>query len=177
MEFSRENPTTIKLQFRGTALSIGEAPSATAVRLAVNTLEEVIAQDDQRVFQGPGEYETAGIMIDGVPTDETRISYHILHDGQQVTCLVFEQASQITDEIIEQLQPAQIVCLWSLEKSPAQLAALLTRFEAQVVIPVSTLEDVESLAQELQIKPEQLDRLKVSLKDLDLQQPRLIDLT
>lgn len=177
MEISRETPTTIKLQFRGTTLSIGAEPSHAPVRLAVRDLEELVAKDDERIFQGPGEYETAGIMIDGVDTGQTYISYHILHDGQQISCLAFDAADSVTDEMIEQLQPSQVVCVWSSEKSSTQLAALLTRFEAQLIIPVSTSESVESLAQELQLKPESIDRLKLSLKDLDTPQQRLIELT
>lgn len=177
MEITRENPDTIKIQFRGTAMSVGKTPQASMVKLVVSTEEPTASPDDLRLFQGPGEYETAGIMIDGVMTGNAAVSYHVVHDGYQIACLALHDASEVTDDMIEHLMPSSVLCLWSEAADTVALAALVARFEAQIVIPVLVTQGADKLVSELQLKAEPTDRLKLGSKDFLTEQPRLIELT
>ncbi len=176
MEISRDNQNALRLQFRATSLTIGAEPSAAPVRLVTQVSKQVDPGKEEKVFQGAGEYEIAGIMVDGVVTSSGLISYHVLHDGYQVTCLVLHKIEDITDAIIEQLQPSQVLCIWSADENTAGLAALVARFEANLIVPIDVVGGVEALAKELQLQSEPLDKIKLNQKDLQLETSRLIAL-
>lgn len=176
MEISRDNQSALRLQFRAATLAIGIEPGAAPVRLVTQVGNSVVGGKDEKVFQGAGEYEIAGIMVDGVVTSSELVSYHVLHDGYQITCLALSKVEDITDAVLEQLQPSQVLCIWSSEENTASLAALVAGFEASLIVPVQVVGGIEALAKELQLQPESPDKLKLSQKDLQIETSRLIEL-
>ena len=174
MEITRESPQEIKLILRGESVSVGPNPNPAKAQLGTDASQTIKSNSIGQTFQGAGEYETAGIMIDGIATGQTDLSYHIVHEGWHITCLVVETDSVVTDIILEKLQPCQVLLLWVKDITTQALAEIITRFETNLIVPVSIPVDINELATALQLPVETVDKFKLSLKDLQADQQRLL---
>lgn len=175
MEISRLKDNTVRLAVQRLSFEVGEAsPDKSDVLLATKPLTEQQA-DHLRWFDGPGEYEVEGVMIDGVRTGET-ISYHITHDGMMLAAVTLSNPSELTDDILEKLQPTNILLLWLKHANDKETAQLISRFDASLIIPINLECDIEQLATVMQIQTEAVEKIKVNPRDLVEATQRLIKL-
>ncbi|MEI7818544.1 MAG: hypothetical protein WCI47_00300 [bacterium] len=131
----------------------------------------------QGSFSEPGEYEVQGIMIDGVKTGDHHISFHIISDNTSCAALGLQKADELTDTMIEHLQPSNVLLVWLAEGTPSDFASLVGKFEAAVIIPVSVPFSSEELDAVLKMSNESVEKFKLVQKDLSVDQPKLIQLT
>ncbi|MBP9827112.1 hypothetical protein KBC99_01380 [Candidatus Saccharibacteria bacterium] len=175
MEISRLKDNTVRLAVQRLSFEVGQtSPDKSDVFLATKPLSERSA-DHLRWFDGPGEYEVEGVMVDGIMTGEA-VSYHITHDGMMLAAVTLSAASDLTDDILEKLQPAHILLLWLTSGNDKDTAQLISRFDATIIIPVQMECSIEALETAMQLKTEELERIKINSKDLVDAGQRLINL-
>jgi len=177
MDLQRLNQTTIEITLNRRSVTIGlSSPESGDIRLALadkKDISELVAG----YFQEPGEYEVQGVMIDGVQTGEQRVSYHILEDDVACAAVALLKADDLTDAMLEGLQPAQVLFIWLEEGKVADVSSLLSRFEASVLVPVKIPVALDELEKALHLPTETTKRTKLVMRDLTSEQPRLILLT
>lgn len=178
MEFSRINPNSILIQASKLGISVGPAVESGDVQLITETPEILTGITSVRHFNGPGEYEAEGIMIDGVAVGATGLAYHVLHDGLALAILPIDSVADLTDEVLGHLQPAHILCIWLKQGGVQDFTAVLGRIEAPVVIPVELPFEIADLEKEMQTSLETHAKIRLRVRDLDEGAARrLIDLT
>lgn len=93
------------------------------------------------VFNGPGEYESKGVVITGIKRNGDTI-YHITMDGVRVVYLGLSQKN-LTDEESEEIDETDILILGlGSVKAVAQL-------EPKIIIPIPNGEDRTKFLKEL----------------------------
>ncbi len=173
MEIKRIDSTHIELILNRKTVVIGPEGSGVGDVVLHTTIPQSDIPQKDGVFSEPGEYEVQGIMVDGVQTDETRVSYHIAHDGTMIAAVSLKEVDALTDEIAEHLQPSQILCIWLEEGSASDVATLIGKLESTIVVPVSLPFDANELEKAVKMPTEAASQLKISLKDISSEQPKL----
>lgn len=164
MEISLHKDATLQLHIKGVAVVIGEHPTKADVFLGLKAGTE--ASEATRWFSGPGEYEVRGVMVDGVQTGEAQVSYHVTSDGLMLAAVALAKSEDLTDDMLELLQPAACLALWVSEGTAAEVAQLIARFDAQRIIPVALPCPLEELEKALQLTAETDEKIRISSKDL-----------
>lgn len=147
-----------------------------------NGVDAVVYGDKEpMVIKGPGEYETRGIFIKGIPT-ETLISgkkyintiYYFELDGIKICFLgayAGKQLPAVTNEVIEDVDILFIAIDGNDEVNPAEAYALAVSLEPKVIIPMDYDDKGKALKTFLKegdsedLKP--LDKYTVKRKDLE----------
>lgn len=176
MEYTRLNPTDLKITVNQIDIVIGPAVTAGDVQLVTKHIADTAVVKNVRRFYGPGEYEAQGIMIDGVAAGADDISYQLMCDGIAVAALSIADVSALTDEVVDHLHPAHVLCLWIGSSTVQEFTTLMSRFESSIIIPVSLPIELAEVEKELQLKAESTQRLKIGAKDMGTELRRLIDL-
>lgn len=165
MEITPEKNHGLRLSAKSTTLAIGVEPGIKAdVFLGLQATPEVTGYE--RWFTGPGEYEVRGVMIDGVQTGPGLISYHVLSDGVMLAAVHLKAAADLTDAMLEHLQPSAAVALWVDEASAQELAELIARFDVQRILPMQLPCSLDELEKALQLTAEPVDKLRLNVKEL-----------
>lgn len=175
MEISRHKDNGLQLHVKGVTLVIGDHPAKADVFLGLQSGVE--AGESVRWFSGPGEYEVRGVMVDGVQTGESAVSYHVTADGIMLAAVKLSKPEDLTDSMLEHLQPASSVALWLTEGSATDVAQLIARFDAQRILPIDLPCSQEELEKALQLTAESHEKLRVTAKDLADGSQKLIALT
>lgn len=103
--------------------------------------------DIQRQFEGPGEFESRGVVITGIKR-ESRIIYHINFEGIGVVYLGEE--NNLTEEECEQIDQVDILIL------RANNAKDITALEPKIIILKDTGAENETPLNKLSISKEKL---------------------
>lgn len=164
MDISLGKDTTLFLHGRDVTMAIGPSLEIkTDVFFTTKGAEP--KAEVSKFFQGAGEYEVQGVMVDGVATGEGLTSYHAIYDGVSVAAVTLQKAEDLTDEMLEHLQPSHVLVLWLEDGTAQDVAQLMARFDAYQLIPAQVPCDSESLEKELQLKAEAIPKLKLSTKN------------
>lgn len=118
-----------------------------------------------KIFDGAGEYEVQGIMIDGVATGQGVTSYHTVADNISLAAVTLNRVEDLTDDMLESLQPSQILVLWLEYGSAQDVAQLMSRFDVDRLIPAKMPCSLDDLEKELQLKADTVARLKLTGKE------------
>ncbi|MFA4818701.1 MAG: MBL fold metallo-hydrolase [Patescibacteria group bacterium] len=152
---------------------------------------------DYFLIDGPGEYEVKQIFIYGIPSwhDATQgqergrnIIYLMKAEGISIAHLGDFGQTELTSEQLEQLDGVDILLLpvggvYTIDgKRAAEIVGVI---EPRIVIPMHykipglkiNLDPVDKFIRELGLKPEIMEKLKISKKDLPAEDTKLIQLT
>lgn len=164
MDISLGKDTTLFLHGRDVTMAIGpNLEIKTDVFFTTKGTEPKV--EVGKFFQGAGEYEVQGVMVDGVSTGKGLTSYHAIYDGVSIAAVTLQKAEDLTDEMLEHLQPSHVLVLWLEDGTAQDVAQLMARFDAYQLIPAQVPCDGESLEKELQLKTEVIPKLKLSTKN------------
>ena len=176
MEFTRLTPTDLKITVNQIDIVIGPNVSTGDVQLVTKSIVDTATEKNVRSFYGPGEYEAQGVMIDGVSAGSDDISYQLINEGIAIAALSIENLAALSDEVVDHLQPAHILCIWLETGSAQDFTALMGRFESSVIIPIKLPLEIPEIEKELQLKSEALQKVKLGSKDIGTDVRRLISL-
>ncbi len=143
----------------------------------------------------PGEYETKGIFVYGIPSWHEKEEHKILNtifrfkaEDLNVVHLGDLGQTTLTDEQIEKLNSVDVLLIpvggrYTIDGKEA--AALVRELEPRVVIPMHykipglkiDLDGVETFVKQLGLKPETTDKLRVVKKELPQEETKLYILT
>jgi hypothetical protein len=118
-----------------------------------------------KFFRGAGEYEVQGVMVDGVSTGDKNTSYHVIADGVTLAAVSLVSVNDLSDEMLEKLEPANILVLWLKEGSAQDVAQLMSRFDAHQLIPANLPCEIDALEKELQLTRENTSKIKLNNKN------------
>lgn len=164
MDISLGKDTTLFLHGRDVTMAIGPSlESKVDVFFTTKGVEP--KAEAEKFFQGAGEYEVQGVMVDGVASGKGLTSYHAIYDGVSIAAVTLQKAEELTDEMLEHLQPSHMLVLWLEEGTAQDVAQLMSRFDAHQLIPAQVPCDIASLEKELQLKSEATPKLKLSTKN------------
>ncbi len=164
MDISLGRDNTLYMHGRDVMMAIGPELSAkTDVFFTTKGVEP--KAEAGKYFQGAGEYEVQGVMVDGVATGQSATSYHVLTDNVNVAAVALHKAEDLTDEMLERLQPSHVLVLWLEEGSAQDVAQLMSRFDVNQLIPARVPCDLEALEKELQLQIETTPKLKLAAKN------------
>ena len=173
MEIKRVDAQHIELTLNRKTVLIGpDGGTSGDVRLFTRVPKDDVTMQPG-VFFEPGEYEVQGIMVDGVQTDGGLVSYHIVQDGVMIAAVAIQSVASLTDEIIEHLQPAQVLCLWLEDGKASDIGDILGKLEASIVVPVFLPFEATELEQSVKMPYESSKQIKMSTKDIISDQPKL----
>lgn len=150
------------------------------------------------IISGPGEYETKGIMVYGVPSfhdDEAGIKlgentiYILEIENVWLAHLGDLGQKKLTEKQLEHLEGVDILMVpiggtYTLDSKNA--SQIISEIEPRLIIPmhykisglnVKDLDGVEKFIKEMGMKPEEIDKLKVTKKDLPQENTKLVILT
>ena len=82
MDITFSNKDTIKLSGKSSTIVLNPATETKADLLLFSSPES--AQYDTRSFNGPGEYEVLGSMVDGVEINPENTAYSLVIDDIQI---------------------------------------------------------------------------------------------
>lgn len=139
------------------------------------------------IIRGPGEYEVQGCFIYGWPVAGEGVGqtlYLIEAEGIKIVYLGLLHKEKLTEEQLEKLEEADILMVpvgGGESLNSAQAATLVNDLEPRIVIPMYyqlpglklKLEGVEKFKKELGAKSEEVDKLKISKKELPQEEIRL----
>lgn len=172
MDISLGKDNALHLQGRGVSMAIGPSLLIKAdVFFTTNGIEPKV--EVGKYFQGAGEYEVQGVMVDGVATGKGVTSYHVIAESISLAAVTLNKAEDLTDDMLESLQPSKVLVLWLAEGSVQDVAQLMSRFDVGRLIPAKIPCDIDSLEKELQLKAETVSRLKLTPKD-NIEEIRLL---
>ena len=164
MDISLGKNSTLFMHGRDITLAIGSTLE-TKTDVFFTTKGTEPQAEVGKFFQGPGEYEVQGVMVDGVATGPGLTSYHAIYDGVSLAAVTLHKSEDLTDEMLEHLQPANLLVLWLEEGSAQDVAQLMARFDAHQLIPAQIPGDIDTLEKELQLKVETVPKLKLAAKN------------
>jgi hypothetical protein len=164
MDISIGKESTLYLQGRSLNMAIGpELKSKADVFFTTKKVEASVQVD--KFFEGAGEYEVQGVMVDGVSTGGGNTSYHITTEGVTLAAVVLDQVEDLDDQMLECLEPADILVLWLKAGTVQEVAQLMSRFDAHQLIPAQLPCQIDALEKELQLSSEKLAKLKLNAKN------------
>lgn len=141
------------------------------------------------VISGPGEYEIQGCFIYGWPVANGQgvgqTLYLIEAEGIKIVYLGVLHKEKLTADCLEKFEEADILMVpvgGGESLNSQQAATLVNDLEPKVVIPMYyqlpglklKLEGVEKFKKELGAKSEELDKLKITKKELPQEEIRLM---
>ena len=104
MDISLGKDTTLFLHGRDVTMAIG--PSLEIKTDVFFTTKGTGPKAEVgKFFQGAGEYEVQGVMVDGVSTGKGLTSYHAIYDGVSIAAVTLQKAEDLTDENEHAIRP------------------------------------------------------------------------
>ena len=173
MEIKRVDSNHIEVILNRKSVLVGPSGSGTGDVVLHTSIPQGDVAPKEGMFFEPGEYEVQGIMVDGVQTDKELVSYHIVHDGIMIAAVVLKSIDALTDEIVEHLQPSQVLCIWLEEGAAGDVATLLGKLEATIAVPVALPFEATELERVVKTPTETAQTIKISLKEISSEQPKL----
>ncbi len=185
-------------------LGIQKAPRFKAQVLLLSSPDELYSytgsiDGDPIIFDFPGEYEVKGSFIYGVLGQAKTVNRRSLSGGKQNTIFVIKSedvwlahlgvfsGSAVSDEALEKLQGVDVLFLPIGNKDvcdATQAASLVTQIGPKIIIPMHydfpgskmKLESLDKFIKEINLKPEQLDKLSIRSSPTNEEKTRLVTL-
>lgn len=154
---------------------------------------------DPFLIQGPGEYEVKQTFFYGIPgwhdevggAERGAITMYLMEgEGLSLAHLGDLGQPELTEAQLEHLEGVDILVLpvgGTYTVNAKQAAAIVSQVEPRIIIPIhyqlpglklsKPLDGIEKFVHELGLKPETLDKLKVTKKDLPQEETKLVVLT
>ncbi len=175
MELSlAKKPSIHKLQLKNLSVVFNPAGAEKAdVLLFSEKQDKLSSTDDQKIFDGAGEYEVNDTMLRGVRLNGTT-SYAIEGNGLRLVQLS-EIEIKLNDKQVEQLTPIDILLIPAAEGKSETITAMISTLEPRIIVPVGADEAmIKKIAAELGVTAEKTAKFKISHKDLPEDSHRLI---
>ena len=179
-------------------LGIQKAPRFKAQALLLSSPDELYSytgsiDGEPIVFDSPGEYEVSGAFIYGVSgqaklakaEDKQNTIFVIKSEDIWLAHLGAFSGVSVSDEALEKLQGVDILFLPIGDKDvcdAVQAASLVTQIGPKIVVPMHydfpgskmKLDSLEKFVKEINLKPEELDKLSIRSSSQDEEKTRLV---
>lgn len=164
MDISIGKEKALYLHGRSLSMAIGpDLQTDIDVFFTTNGIDK--ANRARKFFRGAGEYEVQGVMVDGISTGNKNTSYHVIVEGVTLAAVALDSVNDLDDQMLEKLEPANILVLWLKEGSAQEVAHLMSRFDAHQLIPASLPCQIDVLEKELQLTSENAAKIKLNAKN------------
>lgn len=119
------------------------------------------------LFDGPGEYEVKGAMIDGVSLGGNNTAFSLLIDDVRLAHLGNLDQDSLSDNELQAIGTVDVLMV-PLDGRKAEVTSkLISQLEPRIIIPMDYDDaSLKSFASETGAKGDTQERLKVSRKDL-----------
>lgn len=175
MEFSLlSSPQTFKVQSRNISVVFNPESAEKADVLFFDTHQDKVKPaDNQKIFDGAGEYEVNDSLMEGVAINGGT-SYRMDADGIVVVHLA-AGTSELSDKQIEALSPVDVAMIAAKDIAAQDLTKIISQLEPRVIIPVGAdAETLKKLAEELGVTAEKSAKFKIVAKDLPQDAQKLV---
>ncbi len=165
MDITFLGKTGFKIAARSLTVVIDAKPSVKAdVHLQSSQSE---TEREGLLFDGPGEYEVKGAMIDGVALDGNNIGFSLLIDDVRLAHLGNLSQDNLTDDQLQAIGAVDVLMV-PLDGRKAEVTSkLISQLEPRIIIPMDfDDEGLKSFISETGASGDKLDRLKTSHKEL-----------
>ena len=172
MDITFSDKNTIKISGKSADVAINAASGTKAdLLLFTDPSTKVVTE---KSFQGPGEYEVMGMMVDGVEIDASNTAYSLVIDDMHITYAIGLEAP-LTDAQLERLDGVDILVI-SVQDSKADLMnKIISQVEPKVLIPIMDSEpELAKIKAEFGKDTEPIDKYKLSKKDLPTDSQQLV---
>jgi len=172
MDITFSNKDTIKLNGKSATIVINPASEVKADLLLFSNPES--PQYETKSFNGPGEYEVLGSMVDGVEVGPDNTAYSLVIDDIHVAYLA-NMDSQLTDDQLERMDGVDIMIV-SVDSDKAELInKLVGQVEPRILIPMMSSEaELGKIKAEYGKDVEAVESYKVAKKDLPVDTQQLV---
>ena len=172
MDITFSDKNTIKISGKSADVAINAASGTKAdLLLFTDPSTKVVTE---KSFQGPGEYEVMGMMVDGVEIDASNTAYSLVIDDMHITYAIGLEAP-LTDAQLERMDGVDILVI-SVQDSKADLMnKIISQVEPKVLIPIMDSElELAKIKAEFGKDSEPIDKYKISKKDLPIDSQQLV---
>jgi hypothetical protein len=172
MDITFSDKNTIKISGKSADVAINAASGTKAdLLLFTDPSTKVVTE---KSFQGPGEYEVMGMMVDGVEIDASNTAYSLVIDDMHITYAIGLEAP-LTDAQLERMDGVDILVI-SVQDSKADLMnKIISQVEPKVLIPIMDSElELAKIKAEFGKDTEPIDKYKLSKKDLPIDSQQLV---
>ncbi|MDP4038534.1 MAG: MBL fold metallo-hydrolase [bacterium] len=127
------------------------------------------------IFDGPGEYEVKGSMINGIQISQSgKICYSITIDDLKVVYLG-DIENSLTDNELDLIGAVDILLISIGDLDPSNISKIIGQIEPRVVIPMNyTPEKLKSFESEVGTTPSPVEKFKIIKKDLNTDTQQII---
>ncbi len=172
MDITFSNKDTIKLSGKSSTIVLNPATETKADLLLFSSPES--AQYDTRSFNGPGEYEVLGSMVDGVEINPENTAYSLVIDDIHVAYMVGLDA-QLSDEQLEHMDSVDILIVAVKDDKAELINKLVGQVEPRILIPImESATELGKIKAEYGKDVEAVDSFKVTKKDLPVDNQQLV---
>lgn len=165
MDITYSQKEGVKLLSKGVSLVIdGPHESKADITLFAQPLDTPLSLTS---FDGPGEYEVKGCMIDGVALGDDSTAYRVEADDLRVSYLPVVPAAE-QEKSIDTLAGCDVLLMPLNGSAADRVAKLVATMEPKVVIPIHYSQaELDAFLAEMGAKEVQpTDKLKLQRKDL-----------
>ena len=168
--FSDKNSININSKNASVAINPAKEPKADFT-LYTEPLEQ---STTGKYFDGPGEYEVLGCMIDGVAGSSSKTIYSMVIDDMHVVYAV-DLSEALSDEQLERIEAVDILIL-SVENDNYELMnKVVTQLQPRILIPLMQNEgELAKIKAEFGKEVEPTERFKIVKKDLPTDSQQLV---
>lgn len=183
-----------RLQHNGTTIITN--PCETQMKFKINRqsadilLSSFSADSDTResvsgnpfVIDSPGEYEIKSVFVYGVPAGEATM-YLLTTDDLRLAFIGSTKLKELSDSQLEVLEGADVLIIpvgGGTVCSASEAAAIINQIEPRVVIPSyyrqgkGTLDPVDKFFKEYSAPTEEVEKFKVSRRDLLKEETKIV---
>lgn len=129
MDIFWQGQTSFKFKGKNATLLIDPPKAAEADIVLLSDGASKDFPETVRVFQGPGEYESKGVVISGFKTNKNTI-YHIIIDGLNIVHLSDIGNHKLSEEIAGSIEQTDILLVMAGNESA------VSQLEPRLIIPM-----------------------------------------
>lgn len=172
MDITFSNKDSIKLNGKTSTIVINPSSEVKADLLLFTNPES--PQYETRSFNGPGEYEVLGSMVDGVEIAPGNTAYSLVIDDIHVAYMVGVEA-QLTDDQLEHMDSVDILIVKVTDDKSELINKLVGQIEPRILIPIMDSEaELAKIKAEYGKDVEAVDSFKIVKKDLPVDNQQLV---
>ncbi len=127
------------------------------------------------VFDGPGEYEVRGAMIDGVALDGGKTAFSMVIDDIRLAYLGDMEQEALADSQLQALGAIDVLFIPLNGRKAEVTSKMVSSLEPRIVIPTDYDEaSLQAFLSETGSSGEKMDKLKINRKDLPEDTQRVV---
>lgn len=132
---------------------------------------------DAIVFDGPGEYEVRGVMLDGISLGADNTAFTLSSEDMKFAYMT-GKVSELTDKQVEAFGGVDVLAI-ALDSQPGDVSVkLINQIETRIVLPFNYSDEaLASFLKEIGGEADRLERLKLSKRDLPEDNQKVVILT